>query len=544
MMYVITLNNQIIHSVDIENLKIFNAKVKLEQNEISQFNFTIYPTNPFYNSIKEITSIVTVYQGNTIIFRGRVIETESSTNKGLDVYCESVEGYLCDSLVKPYEFTGSIKELLTHYISAHNSCVGTEKQFKIGKVTVTDPNDYIVRSNSEYSVTWDEMKKKLVDMLGGYFVIRHESDGMYIDYLEDFTTLNAQYVEFGKNMLSVKMNNAYADIGTVLIPLGTKLKDEEGKETGERLTIESVNNGLNYIENAEKVAKYGRIVKTKSWDDVTVASNLLRKGQEYLTSIGTTPTVIEISAIDMANINKDISNFKMYSKIRVVSKYHDIDQYFTVEKMDIDLFNQKNNKITLNGEHKSLTSNDNGIGAVKDTVENIKNNYQVNVPNRILELRNQLTSLITQTANSIKTEVSNSYFSKSVDKDGNLVVDSDLISAMSTSFEQNSQSFIMQFNQFSKSLEDLQNGTNANFEDIRKFIRFDDGNIILGQVENPFSLILTKDKISFMQGEMEIAYVSNTKLYITFAEVLTSLKIGNFAFIPRDSGNLTFKKVV
>lgn len=544
MMYVITLNNQIIHSVDIENLKIFNAKVKLEQNEISQFNFTIYPTNPFYNSIKEITSIVTVYQGNTIIFRGRVIETESSTNKGLDVYCESVEGYLCDSLVEPYEFTGSVKELLTHYINAHNACVGTEKQFKIGKVTVTDPNDYIVRSNSEYSVTWDEMKKKLVDMLGGYFVIRHESDGMYIDYLADFTTLNAQYVEFGKNMLSVKMNNAYADIGTVLIPLGTKLKDEEGKETGERLTIESVNNGLNYVENAEKVAKYGRIVKTKSWDDVTVASNLLRKGQEYLTSIGTTPTVIEINAIDMASINKDISNFKMYSKIRVVSKFHDIDQYFTVEKMDIDLFNQKNNKITLNGEHKSLTSNDNGIGAIKDTVENITNNYQVNVPNRILELRNQLTSLITQTANSIKTEVSNSYFSKSVDKDGNLVVDSDLISAMSTSFEQNSQSFVMQFNQFSKSLEDLQNGTNANFEDIRKFIRFDNGNIILGQVENPFSLILTKDKISFMQGEMEIAYVSNTKLYITFAEVLTSLKIGNFAFIPRDSGNLTFKKVV
>lgn len=530
MMYKLLLNNEIIHDIHIDNLKVFNPKVSLEQNKIGSFEFTIYSNHPFYNAVKELTSILTVYQNDTVIFKGRVIELTTNTNKSLNVYCESSEAYLCDTLQEPYEYNGSVKGLLEKFIDNHNAVVGDDKKFIVGNVTVTDPNDYIVRSNSDYSTTWNAINSKLVKMLGGYLVVRYESDGMYLDYLEDFTTLNAQYVEFGKNILSVKLDKDYSEVATVLIPLGFK-----NEETGERLTVASVNDGKNYVENTEAIAKYGRIIKTQTWDDVTVASNLLRKGKEYLAKIGTTSTVIDISAVDMANINKDISNFKMYSKIRVKSTYHDIDQYFIPLKMTIDLFNQKNNKITLNGEQLSLTENDGGIGAIAETVENIVNNYQVNIPNRIIELKKELISAIEQTSTQIKSEVAEKYYSKD-DK-------ADLIAEINTVFEQNAQYFEMQFNSFQQDLNDLQEGTNANFEDIRKYIRFEDGNILLGQIGNEFSLKITKERISFLQGEIEVAYVSNSKLYNTYVEVLTSLTIGNFAFIPRASGNLSFKKV-
>ena len=46
-----------------------------------------------------------------------------------------------------------------------------------------------------------------------------------------------------------------------------------------------------------------------------------------------------------------------------------------------------------------------------------------------------------------------------------------------------------------------------------------------------------------MQGGYEVAYLSNSKLYVTYANILNSLQIGNFAFVPRSSGNLSFKKV-
>lgn len=536
MIYKILLDNQIIHDNNVAELKIFNPKVNLELNSVGSFEFTIYSNNPFYNSIRELISIVSVYQNDNIIFKGRVVEANANTNKGLDVYCESVEAYLYDTVQQPYDFSGSVKALLEGFISSHNSQVSEDRRFIVGNVTVVDENDYIVRSNSEYSTTWDAIKDKLVNMLGGYLVVRYEADGMYIDYLEDFETLNQQTINFGTNLLSVKMNNDYSNIATVLIPLGATLESVDGEEnTQERLTIESVNDGKDYIENADAIAKYGRITQIKTWDDVTIASNLLRKGKEYLAKIGSVSTIIELSAIDMANVNKNISNFSIYSKIRVISKYHNIDQYFVVHKMSIDLFEPKNNKITLNGNLQSLTENDDGIGSLTETVEKIVENFQTNIPNRIIELRKELTSLIEQTSTAIRSEVGEKYYSKEDN--------ADLISEINTVFEQNKSYFEMQFNMFQQDLDDLLNGTNANFEDIRKYIRFEDGNIILGQIGNEFTLKITKERISFMQGEMEIAYLSNSKMYNTYVEIITSLTIGNFAFIPRASGNLSFKKV-
>ena len=89
--------------------------------------------------------------------------------------------------------------------------------------------------------------------------------------------------------------------------------------------------------------------------------------------------------------------------------------------------------------------------------------------------------------------------------------------------------------------------TQTQFEDIRKYIRFVDGDIVLGQVDNPFVLEIRNDRISFLQDGVEVAYLSNEgdtqKLYINDGEIIRSLKIGNFAFTPRENGNLSFKKV-
>lgn len=55
--------------------------------------------------------------------------------------------------------------------------------------------------------------------------------------------------------------------------------------------------------------------------------------------------------------------------------------------------------------------------------------------------------------------------------------------------------------------------------------------------------VLNSGKLSFYQGDTEVAYISNETLYITKGEFLTSVRIGRFAFIPRDNGNLSFMRV-
>ena len=66
---------------------------------------------------------------------------------------------------------------------------------------------------------------------------------------------------------------------------------------------------------------------------------------------------------------------------------------------------------------------------------------------------------------------------------------------------------------------------------------------ILGEINNSLMLKISNDKISFLQNGIEVAYMTDNKLYITDGEFLNSLQLGNFAFYPRSSGNLSFKKI-
>ena len=113
----------------------------------------------------------------------------------------------------------------------------------------------------------------------------------------------------------------------------------------------------------------------------------------------------------------------------------------------------------------------------------------------------------------------------------------------STSFEQTEKNFQMKFNELIESINTNAEGNSEKFAEIVKYIRFEDGNIVLGRSDNQLILKIQNDRISYQQNGSEVAYFSNNKLYVTTLEVTHSLIIGNFAFIPRANGNLSFKKV-
>ena len=119
----------------------------------------------------------------------------------------------------------------------------------------------------------------------------------------------------------------------------------------------------------------------------------------------------------------------------------------------------------------------------------------------------------------------------------------DYQATVSTSFEQTNTSFEMKFAQIVESIVNNAAETNAKFAEQLKYIRFENGNIVLGEEGNQLILKIQNDRISYQQNGSEVAYFSNNKLYVTTLEVTHSLILGNFAFIPRANGNLSFKKV-
>jgi hypothetical protein len=355
-MYRVYCDGMLLYHSKLENLVLLNPSIELEVNKTGSFTFTIPSNHPYYGLIRKLKSIITVYQDDYLLFRGRVLDDKIGWHNEKAITCEGEMAFLLDSIMRPYDFSGSIPEYLAVMLESHNSQVDAEKRFVLGNVTVTDANDYIVRSNIDYTDTWTEMQDKLVKLLGGYLQIRHVGDVHYLDYLQDFTLLAPQKIEFGKNLLDLKRIRKGADIATAVIPLGAKLKDAEGKDTDERLTIADVNDGLDYIVDEDAKAQYGLIVKTVIFDDVTEAANLLTKGKAHLAGLVKLPETIELTAADMATMGQDITSFHIGTKVRVESKPHGIDQLFTVSKLSIKLLDPASNHLTLGGVLETFTA--------------------------------------------------------------------------------------------------------------------------------------------------------------------------------------------
>lgn len=532
-MYIVTCDGALLYDPRVDDLKISSAKIALEVNKVGGFDFTVYPTHPLYGSIHKLKSIIEVYQDNVLIFRGRVLNDTMGLYKNKDIVCEGDLAYFNDTIMRPYDFSGTISDFLQSILTSHNAQVEANKQFTLGNVTVTDPNDIITRSSIEYTKSWEVISDKLVDLLGGYIVLRRGDGVNYIDYLADSTSQSTQAIELGSNILDVIKETRGDEIVTALIPLGAKLKDEDGNDTDSRLTITTVNGGVDYVYNQDAVDLYGWVFSTETWDDVTDASNLLTKGNAKLATLINLGVSIELKAIDLSMIDVNIDELRVFEYVQVTSTPHGIDTLALIDKLTIDLLTPQNNTVTLGFGYETFTEKQ----AVSDkAIRQIQADYVTNT--QMSDVRNGLTLLassIQQTAEQIRTEVSEQYVSTgALDQ---------YKSEVSTQFTQTSTDYTYLFTQLQTYVQTLDGETQAQFQEIVKYIRFVDGNIVLGEIGNEITLTIENDRISFKQNGAEVAYFSNNILYVTDARFLVSLRIGNFAFIPRTNGSLDFKKV-
>lgn len=141
---------------------------------------------------------------------------------------------------------------------------------------------------------------------------------------------------------------------------------------------------------------------------------------------------------------------------------------------------------------------------------------------KLTQFREETTSNIDQTAEAIKSTVyDNVYLKDDVDT---------LISSVNTEVTQTKDSWQVTFNDFQKTLNSITDGTDAEFAEIKKYIRFEDGNILLGNNTSPLILKIRNDRIQFLQNGYEVAYISDQRMYNTVCEIISQLKIADSAW--------------
>lgn len=396
-MYKIYADSTLIYDSTLEDYKIVKGSVSLETNKSGSFTFSIYPDHFYYDNFVRMKTVIKVLKDNRIIFRGRVLNDTTDYRNNKVLTCEGELGFLQDSLIRPYTFSGTPADLLTKLVQDHNSQVDNFKKFKIGVITVVDPNNYIARSNSNYESAFINLNSRLIeDSLGGYFYITHGEDGSEdiptLNYIADFTNVSSQIIEFGSNLRDFVKTVKADDIATVLIPLGAT-----NEESQARLTVASVNGGKDYIEDADAIAIYGRIVKVETWDDVTVADNLLTKGKARLAELVKQHITLELSAVDLHLLDRSIESFKVGDYIRVVSAPHKFDSTLLCTKQTINLLKPDDDNVTLGYNRVSFAESTAKASNSAFVITTLKSNV-----NKVSETASQANTNASQALNDYK----------------------------------------------------------------------------------------------------------------------------------------------
>ena len=547
-MYQLRMGNTIIYDTRLKDLDVISPLFVPEVNMPGRLTFTMLPTHPNYNDVEKLKSFIQIYYNGKFMWEGRVIEDGQNIEVKKDIVCEGVLAYLTDSSIRPYEDTGLSPEgLFTKFINEHNADVLEWQQFQVGNVTVTDPNDYIPRYSTKYMSAWSNVTEKLTKTsLGGYLILRYDEGVRYIDYLADMPNTAVQTIQYGKNMLDFFIKSSAANTYTKVIPLGALIEDGEGDE---RVTIESVNDGKDYLVNETLEAIYGsRTAPTSSttWEDVTLPSILKERGLAYLntTAIRFKETV-SLNAIDLHYEDSSIPPLQFGEYIIIEFPEMGISRRYLAKAARIPLDNPASTRFTLGDTVLSLTDSKLQVERnLENQIQTIISNYVTNAALSASNARQQqeLTSLIAQNVEKILLVVSGEYTTKEGMQEA--------IESITTSLQILQNEVRIDFQNVTQIINNMGGETSAQFEEITKYIRFLDGAMIFGRSDSQIKLRLENDVLFFFSGADETAdketawaYFDSGTLYVSHVRVEKSLKLSNFAFIPRPSGALSFMKV-
>lgn len=356
------------------------------------------PGHPAFGAFTSYRTVVEIYRNGELLFRGRALYPSDDFQRCRTITCEGEQCFLRDAVIRPYAYQGSPANIFADIIGLYNAQVEAFKQFVTGVVTVTDPNGSITMEN-ENAENADSVIDKLVERCGGYIVFTTNATGRrVINWYADIGRSNNQTIEFGENLLDYASSDENTDLATVIVPYGAK-----SGTTGDRITIESVNSGLDFIKDDDAVALRGVIAKPVCWDDITEPANLLAAAQQFLAQSKQIITTLTLTAVDLSALDQNIDSFRIGDVIRVKSVPHSVDGLYKLTARSFDLLHPDDDRVTLGKSIATLSGssasvarqNENALQRVERTV---KSDCDTNAAEMVASLQAQLTALVQQCA--------------------------------------------------------------------------------------------------------------------------------------------------
>lgn len=380
---------------------------------VDTLSFSLYPNNQGYDKVYELSTKVKVFdlRDNTVRFTGRILDINNKMDSSGVVYKEvTVEGalsYLNDTKMRGTTIYGAtVANFLSQMLSIHNSKVEAGKQIQLGNVDIPG-NLY---HTCEFKSTFAEIVAAK-ETVGGHIRVRETNDILYMDWLQSFSP-NLLEVSLGVNMKDMVISKDVASLGTRIVPLGAN-----------NLTIESVNGGLDYIEDSTAKAIYGVVEKTVEYKDIKDATELRNTCINDLSNYTQPSYILSSNALDLSFLtNNKAEQFTLGVRLHLLNRFMGVDAIYSIVELSLDLLTPYNPTLTISQKPITLSNAINDLR--KSSIQNngIYNNVQIGSAYGIRATRSDGKVTTTMNATDGITIENNTKKVFSVDTNGNLVI--------------------------------------------------------------------------------------------------------------------------
>ena len=545
-MYRILCDSCVLYDPRLPDFFVLEPELTQKKNEPGELTFTIPKEHPNYGVLEKLKSRIKVYRDDALIWMGRAIEDNRDLYENRRVIAEGVLAFLLDSVLHPFDFDGTATELFAWILAAHNAQVNASQRLTLGNCDISGSVNVMTK---DYLSSWQALKTCLLDSFGGYLIVRYdENENPILDYLSDAPDTATQRIEFGENLIDLALNRSASETYTACVPLGAVLRDiDPESESGARLTIASVNDGQDFLIDSALAAEYGVIfapVASTTWDEISDASILMNQGRDWLSGTGARfKQTIKLTAVDLHNADANVESFQFLDKVVVSCGALCPEETYVLSELSIPLNNPASTGIVLGDSRPSLIGEEiRQNTSVKNRVASIEADYTTHgeIKEIVQEQMTQNTSILQSAQQIIMTALEDYVRTQDFVALQNMIQTS--FSIMAGTIEAN-------FTETASRISTLNGETSQQFESVRSFIRLISSGIVIGKSTSAIKLKLENDVLYFFSGSEDsvttdsaIAYFSSGKLYVNDVQVLSSLRIGGYAWVP-ESGNLNFKKI-
>lgn len=554
-MYKVNFNGFPLHDPRSDALQIREPDVHLAVGEAGEMSFVIDNDHPNADKITRMNGSLELFAGTVRIFRGRIRKDTQDFNLSKSIEAEGMLACLNDSIIPPFSFpedflddaeyneaaeSGNVVQFfLSWLLDQHNSQVGEQQKIFLGEVTVSDPNNYITRSSSEYLTTKEIIEKKLTDLLGGYLLADYSGDTTVLNYYDDLPLTNIQEVEFSKNLLDLKKELDAAESYTAILPVGKDGLTISALEDGEISPGVKKSGLIIYSEAAESTLS-GRITKKVDWNDVTEAANLQTKAAALLTTEGVKHTQsITVSAVDLGGVD-NIPHFVVGRYVQLKSKPHGFAAAYPLMELEPNILDPGDTQITLGATTKTASdiahSNQSAAEEIQSQMQTTIIGQQQTITQLAETVRNQATEII-KNAEAIILSALEEYATTTDLETFRQTTESQL-ALMSTELS-------LKFTETTEHIVNIEGDLQKTMETLTKHFDFTIDGLTIKAGENTMSLRLDNGIISFQKNGQQFGWWDGVDFHTgnIVIDVNERAQFGNFAAIPRSTGNLSWLKV-